>query len=90
MHRIFFPQIRHIYASKSHRFLAKSVQFNKAFQAVYAAGRLGHVLQFLYSTRHDWKKKKLGKEVLSFSRFREQGMLIFLLNLILFILPNRK
>ena len=36
------------------------------------------------------RKKKLGKEVLSFSRFREQGMLIFLLNLILFILPNRK
>ena len=61
----FFPW--YIFTTNSHRFVAKSVQLSMAFQAFYAAGRLGHVLWFLYNyniyrnlcnTCHDWKKKK--------------------------------
>jgi len=71
----------YIFAGKSHRFVAKSVQLNKAF---YAAGCFGHVLYFLSirrgmigrkETNDSLEKKKstrldLAAKQLSFPCFR--------------------
>jgi len=55
---IFLPKIRYIFAANSHHFVAKSIYLNKAFQAFYAAGRLGMCSSFYAPHVPAWKRKK--------------------------------